>query len=359
MRILCLVPYPEGEAPGQRLKFEQQYATWRAAGHTVDCRPFFTPDFYAILYKPVSTLLKIRRTLGALMRRWAELWDARNYDVVFIFLYVAPVGPPIYEWVLHHIIKTPVVYDLDDANFLPNASAANPLAAWVKWPSKIKSIIPWAKEVIVVTHHLGGFARSLNPNVTYIPPTINTDAYVTKVHRPSGEKIVIGWSGSHSTSPYLKLLTPVLQRLARRDDVRFKVIGDAHFSIPGVPVEAIAWKEETEVAELSEFDIGLYPVPHDPWVLGKGGLKALQYMGMGIPAVCTPYGACLGFIQDGVHGFFADTEDEWYDILVRLIENPELRQQIGTTARKLVEESFSVKAQGPVYLGILEKAAHG
>jgi glycosyltransferase involved in cell wall biosynthesis len=352
-----LVPYPEGEAPGQRLKFEQQYETWRANGITVDCRPFFDPDFYAILYKPGRTLTKAWKLLVALFRRWADLWAARDYDVVYLFLYIAPVGPPVYEWVLKHVIKTPMVYDLDDANFLPNASSANPLAAWIKWPSKIQDIIPWASEVIVVTHHLGDYARKLNPHVTYIPPTINSDTYYAKPVRPKGEKVVLGWSGSHSTSPYLKLLTPVLQRLAKRDDVRFRVMGDASFEIPGVPVEAIAWTEEAEVRELAAFDIGLYPVPHDPWVLGKGGLKALQYMGMGVPAVCTPYGAVLGFIESGVNGFLADSEDEWYETLVRLIEHPEERERVGKAARQLVEDSFSVKAQAPVYMDILRRAA--
>ncbi len=357
MRVLMLVPYPEGEAPGQRLKFEQQYETWRANGITVDCKPFFDPDFYAILYKPGRTLTKVWKLLIAACRRWVDVISARDYDVVYLFLYIAPVGPPLYEWVLKHLIRTPVVYDLDDANFLPNASSANPLAAWIKWPSKIQTIIPWASEVIVVTHHLGDYARKRNANVTYIPPTINSDTYYVKPVRPKGEKVVLGWSGSHSTSPYLKLLTPVLQRLAKRDDVRFRVMGDATFSIPDVPVEAIAWSEAAEVRELAEFDIGLYPVPHDPWVLGKGGLKALQYMGMGVPPVCTPYGAVMGFIEPGVNGFLADTEDEWHDTLVRLIEDPDLRATVGAAARETLEAKFSVKAQAPVYMDILRRAA--
>ena len=171
--------------------------------------------------------------------------------------------------------------------------------------------------------------------------------------------LVIGWSGSLSTAPYLRLLEGPLRKLRERVNFKLLAIGDPDFKIPGLEVEAIAWNLSTEVRDLSRIDIGVYPLPDEEWVYGKSGLKALQYMALGIPTVAAAIGANFRVIEDGVSGFLVKSEEEWFDRLSQLLSDAELRRRIGQNARQRVEASFSIKANRDTYLGIFRNIYGG
>jgi glycosyltransferase involved in cell wall biosynthesis len=83
--------------------------------------------------------------------------------------------------------------------------------------------------------------------------------------------------------------------------------------------------------------------------MGKSGLKALQYMGMGVPVVASAIGAACEFIRDGDNGFLVRTDGEWIERLGRLIEDSGLRTRMGMAGRATVEASFSVRGTAPTY----------
>ena len=43
-------------------------------------------------------------------------------------------------------------------------------------------------------------------------------------------------------------------------------------------------------SDLQSFDIGIMPLPDDPWTKGKCGFKLLQYQAVGLPVVCSAGG---------------------------------------------------------------------
>jgi glycosyltransferase involved in cell wall biosynthesis len=122
----------------------------------------------------------------------------------------------------------------------------------------------------------------------------------------------------------------------------------------GVRVEARPWTLAGETTDLAAMDIGVYPLPDEEWVLGKSGLKALQYMGVGVPVVASRIGAACDFIRDGVNGYLAGSIDEWIERLSRLIVDPSLRAKVGREGRATVEERFSVRVTAPIYLRIID-----
>ena len=98
---------------------------------------------------------------------------------------------------------------------------------------------------------------------------------------------------------------------------------------------------------MQKADIGLMPLIDTPRARGKCAFKALQYMGVGTPVVISPVGMNAEVIEDGVHGFFARTSEEWYDRLEKLITDPDLREQMGRKARQRVIELYSFEANYP------------
>ena len=355
-RLLVLCPYPPDRAPSQRLKFEQYYDDWRSHGWTVDVRPFWDEAGWGVLYRPRHRVEKMRALARGLARRRRDLKDALASELVYLHLEAAPVGPP---WIERRIARAgvPVVYDVDDLVHLPYGSRANAFMRLLRGSSKVPELLSLASEVIVCTPYLEGYARRFHDRVTKISSTIDTDSYVPRGVSQATEGVVVGWSGSHSTSPYLHLLDDVLRDLQRELDVRVSAIGDEGFRVDGLSLDARPWRLDSEVDDLREIDVGVYPLPDEEWVLGKSGLKALQYMALEIPPVVERIGVNSEIVRDGENGFLVNGAEEWSERLRRLVLDPHLRERMGREARRTVEERYSVRANAPRYRAVLEEAA--
>ncbi len=352
-RVLFLVPYPRDCAPSQRLKFEQYYPAFEEQGIEAVVSPFMSRALWRIVYQRGRLIQKTLHTLLGYGRRFIDLCRVTRFDAVYIHLWALPFGSPWFEEFLARR-GVSIIYDIDDLIYLPRASQANSFMRRFRKEDRIVRIMKVARHVIVCTEYLRKFARRYNSAVTNIPSTINTAIYYPRRHSSATRAVTIGWSGSHSTAPYLRLIAPVLQRLTQRFDIRLLVVGSPAFRLEGVGVETRSWCAERETADLAEMDIGVYPLPHEEWVLGKSGLKALQYMGMGVPVVASAIGSACEFIVNGDNGFLVEGLDEWEDRLAQLIQDASLRARMGRAGRATVEQRFSVEVTAPIYLHMFE-----
>ncbi len=357
-RILVLCPYPERVAPSQRLKYEQYFGAFREHGYELVVSPFQTMALWRVIYKKGHFFRKVFWVLYGYARRLRDLLRAPFYDGVYVHLQITPLGPPLAEWAFRLFARR-MIYDIDDLVYLGKTSSVNAVVARLKGRGKPQALMKGADHVITCTPYLDEYVRRFNARTTDISSTIDTETYVARSRYETDGPIVLGWSGSHSTSAYLKLLGPALRRLRERRDFRLLVIGDPAFRLEGLEVEALPWREATEVRDLSRIDVGLYPLPDEQWVYGKSGLKALQYMALGIPTVATAIGANFRVIEDGVSGFLVRTEDEWLERLERLCGDARLRERIGRAGRARVDERFSIRANRGTYLGIFERVYRG
>jgi glycosyltransferase involved in cell wall biosynthesis len=249
-----------------------------------------------------------------------------------------------------------VVYDIDDLIYLADVkSKAHSFVNVIKGRKKPLFLMKAADHVITCTPHLDKFVRKFNSQTTDISSTINTELYRPKQDYCIKDQFVIGWSGSHSTSKYLHLLDDVFRELAAKYSFRLLVMGDENFRLEGVEVEALSWQESYEVEVISRFDVGVYPLPDEEWVLGKSGLKALQYMAIGIPTVATDIGTIRRIIKNGENGFLVQSGSEWKQVIVSLMEEKSTRENIGKRAATTVEDHYSIKANKKTYLRILDQ----
>lgn len=353
-KMLVLCPYPENVAPSQRLKFEQFYPHFEKAGYDVEVRPFMSIGFWNVVYKPGRYFQKLLFTTVAYVRRFFDLFKIPFYDIVYVHLWVTPFGPPLFER-LTRLLGKKLVYDIDDLVYLKNVTnKANPIIAGIKGTNKPPYLMKVADHVITSTPYLEDYVRKYNNKVSDISAAINTDVYIPKKDYEVKGTLCIGWSGSHSTVRMLHSIDDVLQELAREYNFKLIVMGDEDFTLEGVQYEALPWKEEYEVEVIKRFDIGVYPLPDEEWVLGKTGLKALQYMAVGVPTVATAIGTNFRIIENGVNGFLARNKEEWKTALTELMKNENLRREMGTKSADLVEKKFSVRALTRSYMQIVD-----
>ena len=352
-RILFLSPYPLDKAPSQRLKYEQYYPYFEHSGYELTTSSFVSEAFWEIIYKKGYLLQKVIFTVAGYLRRMGDLFQLRKFDVVYIHLWVTPIGLPLFELLVRLFAKK-IIYDIDDLVYLNDQRKNNKIMLIIRGRTKPIALMRSADHVICCTPRLEEFVRKYNNQVTDISSTINTEVYRPRKDYSLSDPIVIGWSGSHSTSRFLNLLTVPLQKLSGFHPIVLKVIGDKDFEMPGVNVRAIPWNAETEVEELSEFDIGVYPLPLDEeWVHGKSGLKALQYMALGIPTVATAIGANFRIIENGKNGFLVKDELKWIESLSDFLDSTSLRARIGKEGARFVDKHYSVHVNSKAYLDII------
>src|SRR6185295_19189295 len=176
-KILFVVPYPVGQAPSQRFRFEQYFEVPRKNGCEVVINSFLDEQSWRVLYRNGRLFTKTVGLIKGLFSRCIISTSVHRFDFVFIHREAAPIGPPIFEWIVAKIFKKKIIYDFDDAIWIPNTSQENKWVAWFKWHKKAKAICRWSYKVSCGNEYLCGFAKSFNSNVVLNPTTIDTDCH--------------------------------------------------------------------------------------------------------------------------------------------------------------------------------------
>ena len=278
---------------------------------------------------------------AAWRRRRADLQHVEDFDAVFVQKGVFPGLYPGFERKI--AARKPVVFDFDDAIWLPRIGGSRVLRALHR-ESAVQDILRRAAAVIAGNNFLADYATRFNRKVTVVPSSIDPAAY-----RPAANSNVVGWIGSRTTLPYLKPLRPVFETLG----IKPRVIASGDPTRLGFEVEFRPWRLETEMEELSQIGIGIAPLPDTPWERGKCGVKILQYMACGIPVVASPTGANTNIVTHGVNGFLAKSAEEWATTLRTLIADPSLREQLGAAGRQTVGKHFTVQRAAETVASVL------
>ena len=293
----------------------------------------------------------------AAVARLRSVARTRDVDVWLVQREAFFLGGAWSEWLAS--LSAPIVYDFDDAIWIRATSAANARFAWLKHVEKIPRIVGLAHTVVAGNDYLATWARAHSRNVLVVPTCVDTEVFAPFATRAVGSPVTIGWSGSASTIAHLTPLLPVLERVHARygDAVRLRVMGDPTFTHPPLGLIGEAWSPERELALLREMDIGLMPLPDDQWTRGKCGLKGLVSMAMGAASVMSPVGVNTTIVRDGVNGFLPASDEAWFEVLCRLVEDRDLRARTGAAGRQTVVDDYSVTRWAPVLGDVFERAA--
>jgi len=342
-KILAIMQHRKDRSPGQRFRFEQYIPALKVAGYEIIFSNILNEKDDKIFYSHWRLISKLCIVIKSFFHRLRDLKTAKECNLIFIYREAYMMGTSYFE---KRFAKTgkPVIFDFDDSIWLNDTSEGNQSLAWMKKPKKTADICRYANLVMVGNQYLANYAQKYNKNVFILPTTINTEYHKSIKCSEKSEKICIGWTGTTTTLKHFDTVTPTLKKLKEKyaDKIYFKVIVNSEKWVRDIDVKFVRWSLENEISDLCEFDVGIMPLPDNEWSNGKCGFKGLQCMALETPVIMSPVGVNTEIISQGVNGFLAKNEQEWFDILCELIENPELRKTIGKVGRKTVEEKYSV-----------------
>ena len=344
MKILLLAPAPANISPSQRFRFEHYLTLEQNNDLNFVYESFLDKQSWGVLHLHDHHLLKTVGIMKGFARRIGLLFTLHQYDWVYIHREAAPVGPPIFEWLIAKVWRKKIIFDFDDAIWVSAASVANPGVAFLKCTWKVRHICKLSSIVTVGNDFLGDYARQYCKDVRLIPTVVDTDTQHNQLKNQDDQPLAIGWTGTFTNFYNLLKITPVLARLKEKYAFTFLVIADKDPGFTDVKYIFRKWQVDTEIEDLMQFHIGLMPLENSEVELGKCAFKAIQYMSLGVPPVVSPVGANSVVVQNGINGMWADGADEWYLALEALINNTDLRTQIGKAARDRIVNHYSVKA---------------
>ena len=351
IRCLALCSYPETSA-ATRYRLCQFMRPLAERNIDVTISPFLNEARYRNFYKKGRAIQNATGLIGPVLRRFFESVSTGTYDLLFVQREAMMFGPPLFEWLAHFVGRLPMVLDLDDATYVPYISPTyGKMGSALKFFGKTDQMIAWSDHVIACNRFVAEYVEKKGTPATEVPTVVDTDKF-SPATVESPDLPTIGWIGTHSTYPFLESLFPVLERLALDHKFKLKVVGagDVTPKIRGVLLENLPWSLGREIDDFRSLDIGLYPMviggsTNRDWLFGKACFKAVQYMAVGIPFVLTPIGNCADIgIADVTH-IRANSDDEWFLALKRLLDSAELRSEMGARGRQFALEHFTISQQ--------------
>jgi glycosyltransferase involved in cell wall biosynthesis len=287
------------------------------------------------------------------LSRLATLAGAFRYDLLWIEGELLPRWPATIERVLP-LLGHRFVVDLDDAIFHSYDLHPTPLVRKLLG-RKIDVVLSRAATVVVGNEYLAERARNSGARcVLVVPTTVDHLAYAEQ-KASAHDKLTLGWIGSPATARYLRTIAPELEELCASASLRLIGVGQHDFKCPDVVLRD--WSEDTELEELASCDIGLAPLTDGPWERGKCGLKAIQYMAMGIPVLAADVGVLPTLVKHGETGFIYRDRAEFSRYAHKLANDPELRRLMGAAGRQRVAARYAIHYWVDIIADVLAQAA--
>lgn len=350
MKLLLLGRYGRLGA-SSRLRSYQYLPYLESQGIEITVAPLLGDDYVTGLYQgriPLASVIKSYWT------RWQWLRRVAEFDAVWVEKEILPWIPAWLE--LGQFPRDiPLVVDYDDAVFHRYDQHQWAIVRTVLG-RKIDAVMRRANLVVAGNDYLADRARQAGAQwVEILPTVVDSQRYITTP--PSANPaITIGWMGSPATAHYLHLLTPALRTLTANRNIRWVAVGANPAQLKLLPFTVWPWTEASEVADIQQFDIGIMPLPNEPFERGKCGYKLIQYMACGKPVVASPVGVNSVIVRNGVEGFLASSTHEWICSLQELVDHSSLRRQMGQAGRARVEAEYSLQVTAPKLECLLHSA---
>lgn len=248
-------------------------------------------------------------------------------------------------------LQKPLIYELDD--LLVEVGSSHPDADHylAPRPSILRAVLE-ADAITVSTQPLQEYLQAFHPNVFRLPNYLADRLWQPCPPRPArsgGAPVRIGYMGGQSHQADMEIAYPALERILARfgEGVELQFWG-LHPGEEWLRRPNVRWTHPYLVsyAEFAGYfvqqdcDIFIAPLQDNLFNRCKSSLKYLEYSFLGVPGVYSKLAPFEELVIHGENGFLADTAGEWEACLAHLVEDPALRQRMGSAAQETVRQNW-------------------
>ena len=332
--------------PASRFRVMQYLPALRNAGWRITLRRN-QPQRYYRPKLPNAALARLHRravkTARAVMRQ-RDIRTAARHDLVWVNRDLLRADPG-YEARL--VTRNPrYVFDVDDAVYL------NDTRGHFAWCCR------HAAWVMAGNDEIAAQARRHTDRVSVFPTVVDTGRYLVSETGDGSGHLRVGWIGSslsieQTLMPHMAMFRALQQQL----DFTLVVMTRPRpiVDIPGLDWTYVEWSASRELALNQYMDIGIMPLEDTPMQRAKCGLKILQYMAAGIPAVASPVGVNTRLIDHGRSGFLAADSGQWASAIHLLQRDDAARERIAQQGRAFCRQHYSVEQWSPRLLELFNR----
>ena len=228
----------------------------------------------------------------------------RKCDIIFIQRELSPRCILGINFLLFKMIskKTCIIWDFDDDIINDGEISKHELTIVEKK----------AKYILVISEYLKELLPCEYQSKVILLPTTDGDIYKKidekiiqdRIERFKTE-VVLVWIGTSGNLKNLDYIIPALDsaaELLKNNNKKlflYCVSGiEYQFETKYLIIKNVKWSRDNMIHTLMMSHIGIMPLPHNRFSLGKGGFKLIQYLSAGLPVIASD----LGFNRNVVTG---------------------------------------------------------
>lgn len=243
-----------------------------------------------------------------------------------------------------------IIYDLDDD--LIHVYPSNPsFSAMQKTRTFATKIIKLCDKLTVSTQPLKTVYDEIHQRVEVLPNQI-IPQYAKLGRENKTGKIRIGWAGTNThQDDFAGAAHALIDIIKLRPEVQLVFFGYVPDIIrANIPAERIEYHKFVDIGQyhlhlgMLALDVGIAPLKDTLFNRSKSNLKFLEYGVMGVPTIASPVYPYSTSIKDGITGLLPpkDRHKEWVKALLKIVDDPTFRKQMGSTAQQHVLDKYDV-----------------
>jgi len=343
VEVLAFTKYNYSGA-SSRYRYYNYINCFQSHNINLSVSPFFSDSYFnspSFFHKLVSVFIAYIHRIWLIL---VILLFKKN-NLIIIEYELIPYFPATFERLMK-LRRIKYIVDYDDAIFHKYDKHKNVLIRWL-FKNKIPYVMTNAETVIVGNAYLQDFAKKHNSKTQLLPTVVQLKNYESSMNgiiNKNDKSFIIGWIGSKTTSQYIFDILPALEKFVKTYDAKCHFVGfDENLLTNDIKekckITIIPWSEQSEIKNMLEFDVGIMPLKDDAWSKGKCGFKLIQYMSCKKPVVASPIGVNTTIVTEGINGFLATSNDQWFTAIEKLYHDKELRKSMANNNwKKIISE---------------------